>query len=362
MNSSKKARKNVKAQKKKQPKRNPKIWIISASILIVLLVGSILFDQLYQRVLLSINGDKYRQNDLGYYFYSVEAQYDSYVQFLGSRYWDMQIDQTSGKTVRDQAMDEAINSALYNEVMYREAVSAGYSLNADENETIATKVTSLLTDESTKNIMKKNKFKEAYLTTNIGKITLVERYQKDLIDALDIDDEAIKAEINFEDYKQYDIEYLFVSTKDVDEEGSSVDKSEEDKKEALSKINSYYEEAKASKDFSTILPEDEKDVVFNSDTFLDSDDKYTEDLEAKIMAMNIDEVSEVIEAENGYYIIRMVNNASTDSYDNAVKTAITNAETEAFNPVYSDILAKYDYKINGKALQRLVMGNITIRN
>ena len=68
------------------------------------------------------------------------------------------------------------------------------------------------------------------------KNTLANRYEQDIIDTFDIDEEAIKAEFDYEEYRQYDIEYLNISTVVYDEEkGSNVPVSEDDKKLLLIK-------------------------------------------------------------------------------------------------------------------------------
>jgi len=73
------------------------------------------------------------------------------------------------------------------------------------------------------------------------------------------------------------------------------------------------------------------------------------------------DVSKVYEEKDkGYYLVRMVDNNSSESYDTAVKKAISDAENAGFTEVYNTLLAKHTYKINTKALAKYTMGSITL--
>jgi foldase protein PrsA len=360
VNSSKKSIKYPKQEVKQAKKINPKVWIITSTVLIVALIGSLLFDQLYKRSIITINGDKYYLEDLAYYFYGVESSYDYFNQMFGGQYWDMVIDQSTGESIRDIALEEAVDTSLYNEILYREAIAQGYTLTDDEKETIEEDVSSLMDEQLTEGTIKKAGFTKEYLTDVLGKTTLVERFKQDTIDALNIDDEAIKAEIDFEEFRQYDVEYLFISTEKDDEDGKSIPMDETEKSAAYEKINSYYTKAKETEDWTTLIPEEEEDVIYKEDDFIKKDTAFSDELENIIMAMDNNTISEILEDESGYYVVRMINNRSTERYDDEVEAAIEEAEEEAFEEAYEELLKNFDYKINNSALRRLRMGTITL--
>ncbi|HBI73723.1 MAG TPA: hypothetical protein DEG06_04985 [Lachnospiraceae bacterium] len=360
MNNSKKTIKYPKQEKKEKKRINPIIWIISSIVLVVALVGSLLFDQLYKRVILTIDDDKYYMEDLAYYFYGVESAYDYYNQMLGGQYWDMVVDKSTGSTTRDMAMKEAINSSLLTEIMYREAVAQGLSLTEEEKETVKKNVNSMLDEQLSKDVIKKNGFTKEYLTNVMNKTTLASRYRQEIIDSLDIDDKGIKAGIDYDKYRQYDVEYVFLSTEKKGDDGKTVPMEEAEKAAALDKFNGFYEKALKAKDWSDLIPKEEKDIVYRKDSFIESGTTFSDDLKAKIIKMENDTISEVLEDESGYYFVRMINNNSAESYDDAVKESITKAENEGFTKVYNEIAKKYQYKINTKALRRYKMGNITL--
>lgn len=362
MNNSKKTIRGPEKSKKTRITTNPKIWIITSIVLAVLLIGAILFDQLYERVIITVDEEDYHLSDLTYYFYNVESQYDYINQLYGGQYWDMTANEEGTITVRDIAKEEAVSSALYNEIMYREAMDAEYTLTKEETDKVTTDVASILYEQNlSEELIKANGFTGEYLTDVLTKIALAARYRQDVVDSLDIDDAAIETGFKYEDYRQYDIEYLFISTQTTDDEGNTVAVSDDLKKSAFDKISAKYEEALKTEDWSALVPEDETELKYQTGNFLASGTDFSDEFEALMMAMENNEVSEVYEDEKGYYIVRMINNKSFKSYDKAVGDAITKAEDEAFQTKYTeDILPKHTYDVNEKALRPLRMGTITL--
>lgn len=340
-------------------------WIIASAVLVLALVVAMLFDQLYAPTLVKVDSKKYNVYDLAYYLYSVESNYEYYDSMFGGNgaYWDITYDQTTGATMRDAAKDEAIQSAIGIEILYNQAVSENYALTDEEKESIDTQVDNLWNNQLTSSVISKNRFTKAKLSNILGKTTLANRYRNDRIAALNIDEEAIKAEINFEDFRQYDVDYLYLSTKITDDEGETTDMTEDEKKAALDKITEVLDQAATTEDWSTLLPEDETDINYTEDYgFTKTTGTFSDDLKAEIMTMNNGDVSDVLEdPEKGYYIVKMVNNNSTESYDAEVENAITTEENEQFNALYeAEILPNHSYTIYEKALDRYTMGSIAL--
>ncbi len=364
MNNSKKLRtKKVKEVKlsEKPITTISKPWLITSIVLVVLLIGGLLFDQIYEPTLMSIDGKKYHLSDVGYYFYGVEYGYDYYDQMFGGGYWDYVTDEDTGETMRDVAKQDAIDQTLQYEILYNEAVSQGYELTSDEKNTISDNVTSLLSGQLSASVIDKNDFTKSYLTKILSKETLADRYRTDTIDTLDVDDDAIKEGINYDDYRQYDIETIYISTQTTDEDGNTVDVSADEKSAAYDKLSSIYDSAKESDDWSTLLGDDEEDLKYKTDSFIETDSTYSDDFEKMMMAMDNGAISDIYEDTTGYYIVRMVNNNSSESYDNAVDQAITDAENQAFDDYYtSTVEPKHTYTLNDKNLDKLTMGSITL--
>ena len=362
MNSSKKIKiKKTQAEEKKEEKKLSKPLLYVSAVLIVLLIAAVSFDQLYERTILSIKGDKYKMDDLTYYFYNIESQYESINQMFGG-YWDMTFDENSSTTVRDMAKDEAIQSALYTEILYKEAVSQGYTLTEEEKTALDANVDNLLTNVIPEAVAEKNDFDKEYLTEALRKSMLVESFKKDKINSFAIDEAAIKAGVSQEDYRQYDIEYLFISNTKTDDEGTSVDLTEEEKTAAKDRLAGLVAQAKTTDTWTTLVPEGDTELIYQESFFTTIDTKFEETFKTMMMSMNNGDVSEVYETENGWYLVRMINNNSTESYDAEVESQIKAAQDEAFQELYQEIAATNDYKINYGALKSVIMGNHTLVN
>jgi foldase protein PrsA len=361
MNNSKKAIKNPKNESKiKKEVKSPTFWIVTSVILVVILLGGVAFDQLYKRVILTISGDKYNMDDLSYYFYEVESQYDYFDQlFYNGTYWD-QTNESTGQSNREAAKQEAVSESIYNEVLYKDAVANGYTLTDDEKKTAEKNADTFLTNDSNKAVVKKNHFTKKYLSDIMGKITLASRYRKDIIAKLNIDEDAVKATVNYDDYRRYEFEYLYISTKKTDADGKETDMTDTEKAAALDKIKAYNETAKTSTDWSKLLPDTEKDVQYVKNNFNSKSTNFEEDFRTKVAAMENNAVSDVFESNGAYYLVRMIDNNSSADYDTAVSNAITDAQNKAFTPKYQEIEKKYSIKLNDKELEKLKMGEVTI--
>lgn len=359
-----KSKKPIKvAAKKKQVTISPVIWIVVGTILGLALIVGILFDQLYKAPLVTIDDKKYYLDDMTYQFYTTESSYNYINQLYGGSYWDMPYSEGSDMTVRDYAKLETINNFIYETILYNEAIANGYTLTQEEIDKIDENIDSTLNDMGlSKSFIKKNGFTANYLKEVFTKNTLTNRYKQDVVDSFDIDDEAIKAGISYDTYRQYDIEYLFISTQKTNEEDSSqlsMDKLE--KEAALKKISELRQKALDAEDWSAIISEEEKELIYKTSSFLPKDDKFSQDLMNTMLEMENGEITEVVEEEDGYYVIRMINNNSSETYDRTVKDAITEKEEEAFAAEYTDnIYPKHTLELNNKAINNLRMGRITL--
>ncbi len=339
-----------------------KPWIVTSLVLVVVLIGALLFDQLYSPTLMTVDGKKYNVKDLSYYLYIVESKYDSYNSMFGGNYWDSPIKE-DGTTLRQEARKDAIAQALRATILYNEAVDKDYKLTDKEKKTVKTTVDNLLSKEIPKDIIKKNHFTRSFLTKMVEGTTLVSRFREDKLKEAKIDKDGIKAKISYDKFRQYDIEYLYAATETTDENGKTTQLSDEKKKEAQEKLNSYYEKAKTAKDWSKVVPTDETAIIYKASKFVKADEdssSFSDEFKTELTKMKNGAVSEVTKGTNGYYIVRMVNHNSSERYDSEVNTAITTAENQAFDKIYEGIKANHPNKLNNKAINRLKMGELTV--
>lgn len=363
MNKSKRTIKGPQKAKKKQFTVNPNIWKALALLLGVFIIVGVIVDQLYESPLLTIDGDKYYTKDLTYEFYNTESTYNYINQLYGGSYWDMPHGEVPNMTVRDYAKYETLNNVIYEQILYRQAIANGYELTEEEIDRIDGDISYTLNDQGlSEKFIEKNGFTREYLESVFTKNILASRYKQDIIDSFDIDDEAIKAGISYSDYRQYDIEYLYISTQKTNEEDySQIPMDDQEKSAAFDKILALRDEALNAEDWGSIIAEEEDEVKYRESNFLPTDSFFSEDLMKTVMAMENGDITELIEEEDGYYMIRMINNNSPQAYNTTVDEAIKEKEEEAFGQEYNNIiLPNYSFEINERALNNLRMGQITL--
>lgn len=312
-------------------------------------------------LVVTVGDQKVYLDEIMYYIFAVEAtgaSYDAaYQQYYGSSYWDMEY--SEGVTMRDQSKQYVMDTAIMYEILYGKAVEAGYALTDEEKTANQTKVTELLTN-ITEEQLKVTGFTEEVLLKTLEKVVVGEKYYNELIEGFDIDDQAITDTVNYEDYRQYDTEYLFVPTSSLDASYNKVDLSEDEKKAALDSITAALEKVNAGEEFSALAEADTK-LSTDALNFVYGDtNAETAYQDAAITLENDAYSTDIVETDYGYYIIKMVNNSSTESYDEAVSAAISTAEQDAFNAEYENIKKDYATTINTEVWDTIVMGKTTL--
>lgn len=346
--------------------------IIVVAVLLVATIGMIIWENLRPIYLLDIDGEKYKQKDVMYEIYEAEQtgsmMANLYTQLgYADDYWTMSLDE-SGATGATNAAAEAREAALMQFILYKEAKEAGYEATEEEKTKASEDAESTL--KNMEDAQKKaTGFTKESLTKVYTEYAVTERYKQDQIDELDIDDEAIKAEINYDQYKGYKVEHFYVSTNTTDDAGNTVAMDDAAKKKAYEELETVLKSAEGTDDWSKVIDAEDKDatVSYSSETLTSEElsdaenPVYSAEIDAAILKMENKGVGEIVEvAEDGYYVFRMVDNNSSEKYDEAVETAITDAENKAFDENYEKMLEKYEIKTYESNWEKLPFGSITI--
>lgn len=334
-------------------------------ILTVIICVIIAVEQLYEPTILTINEDKYQLSDVRYYIFTQEYQgYQSenfYQTYMQSSYLDQVTDEETGETNLDKIKAQTLENIIQAEVLYKEAVKEGYSIT-DEDRTNAETNLSQMKENLSSQMLRENGFSDSYLKKVLQKVEVVSRFQQDKIDSFDIDDEAIKAGIDYEDYHQYEIGVFKAgkTKKAEDSEEEAKPLPEEELKAAYDKLAALKDTVASSDELDKVLAEDEETITYTNEKIQADNTTYGKKNVKKIIKMNNGDVLDIFETEDAYYLVKMVDNKATESYDNAVDSAISTEENTKFEEYLEDLKKEYTIKENKEEWDALDFGYITM--
>lgn len=329
-----------------------------AVIVACVLVG---YDMLKPKVVLTVNEEKLTLKDVGYYIYQGEQQGNSmagvYQQFYGEGYDYWNAEDENGSTAADTLATTIMDEVSQDMVLYKTAVAKGYSATEDDTKTATEERDEIVKDLTKKQTMITGLSSDELYNTILKK-TVAARYKKDVIKDLNLDYDDITKDIKKKDYKQYDFGYYYVSTTTTDDEGNTKDLSDAEKEKLKKQMDELATKAATAEDFAKLLDTDEKTIQYTEEGQLIEKDGFDKKLDKIIKKMKVNEISEVLTGEEGYYIIKLKDNTSTESYDNAISEAKTSAEEEAFSEEYNNnILPDYTVEINYDVWDNVKIGS-----
>lgn len=289
--------------------------------------------------------------------YSMEVQGNSYAAFYKSQYgldyWNMEYDE-EGRTTSDVFKEETIAALIQYAVLHDCAVKNGMGLTAEEieeNIIFVEELKTLLTAEETE----RGGFTTENLREVCGWMMLGEKYYGMMTDSLGITKESVRETINKEDYKEYETEYLYLPFTYYDENYNICEESEEVKESRRAQMQDYYEQVAAGVTFEELAVADEA-LLHNTRTFLaDGEEAEASYMEAAVR-LEVGEVCAPIETEYGVYLIRMVDDACTKTYEATVEAEYELQRSEAFEAAYEVLLSEYEVQVNEEAWEDIILG------
>lgn len=295
------------------------------------------------------------------FIYSMEnmgAQYEYYYQlYYGSGFWDMAYDET-GITMRDVYKGYVMNSAVQYGILYQEALENGITLNEEEREENRDFVDQVFQAISAEELERAGFTREKLLET-AEMMTYAEKYYNFLIETYGITEEDVKKEINRDEYKEYETEYLYLSTSNYDSEYKLIERTEAETAENRAFMQGLLEQLKSGATMEEIKTAN-TGLTHTTRTFLADTTSVDEAYVEAASALENGEYSGVVETKYGYYIIKMLNNDCDTSYLAALDDAYGARVDEAFAKTYEELEKKYPQTVNEEAWEQIVLGQTII--
>lgn len=356
------------------PGKKPLILGAICVIVVIALCVGVGIQQLKPQRVLVVKDTKMTMDDMMYPIYERESQYlplnETYQYMMGSSVWDVayQGDDSSveqGTSNSDGLKIEIMNKETEYEILYQEAVNAGYKITDDEKKDAEAQA-----EEALKGLSSVQKLKlcisSKSLTSRFEKRIVADRYKKDQQENLnkEVDENSAIADISKEENRQYDIEYYYVLLSTTDSEGNTKELSKSDKKELADNIKALAKKAEKAKDFSKLIEDESKsDIKYNTGKFTEKSGwVFVSDKNLKkVKALKNGEISEpFIDDSTGYYVfVKMIDNNSTEAYQSECDKAIDAARQAKYDEWYKGIKDSYKVEINNEIWDEVTIGAVT---
>ena len=289
--------------------------------------------------------------------YSMEQQGNSYAAYYESQYgldyWEMEYDE-NGRITRDVFKEETMNALIQYAVLNDCAEKNGMELTYDEikeNISFVENLKRTLTAEETE----RGGFTTENLRETCEWMLLGEKYYGMMTDTLGVTEESVRKTIDIAKYKEYETEYLYLPTTYYGEDYSICEESQEVIQARRAQIQDCYDQVMEGATFEELAKADET-LVYNKRTFLAKGDGAEEFYKKVAMELEVGEVCAPIQTEYGVYIIRMLDDKCTKTYEATVAAEYETRRNEAFQAAYEVLLGTYEIQVNEEVWKDVILG------
>lgn len=289
-------------------------------------------------VVFTINGQKIFLDEVLYYVWQSEENnqvyYDSYEEKYKKSYWDSEI--VEGTTVRDSLKKELYDTIVRDNLLYQKAKKDGITLTSQEKEKCKedAKDELLSMDQEVKDTIGVT---EEFLIRMKEKRALFSNCFSAMLSKYKVTEEDVKVSFAPKDYKQLDIQTIGYSKFDYKEDGTKKARSKELCEMGRESLQEIAKQAKTAVDFNDLLQDPSSPLESEDISIIVGDSACDKQIEETAMSMKPGETSDIIETDNGYYIIRLLSNDKEDAYEEAKNEAVTHKKYEKFDADYAQM-------------------------
>lgn len=290
-------------------------------------------------------------DEMMYYIWQTETEYDSYNDYYeenyGVNFWEQ--DAGDGLTARDFIKDDVMDNVVQNYILWDQAVAAGITLTKEEQETSKTKAQEILTGftEKQKGTIQ---LSEERLTEILEKEALVDKFFNETLESYKVDEEQIRTELEEQMEKEYEVDAI------------SIPKDEllEDETNPYDAMNQMLEQAKITEDWSTLVEDSESPFIYETYTITENDTVCPEKIKREVFNQKTGDITPMIETEEEYVIVKIINDNATKSYETSIENAIENQKLTEFNTYYEELRNKYTIIIEEEVWGTIEIGTLTL--
>ena len=285
-----------------------------------------------ESVVMKVGSEPVRFSEVKDYCYFLKCQYEG---SFGEQLWEYPL--SKNETIGDQAKQEIVNMITQLKIICNTAKRQNVKLTADEMDEALRKAEELVGNAS--------KADKAEYSLNVQDIS--EIYQENaLADKMFyIATDDADTTVSDEEARQMSLQYIEVMTNGTDRNGTAIQMDQQAKKKALTRAQKLQTEAASRTDFQSFAQKNTD--AANVDLTIGKD---TDALESKVvenvMAMSDGQTSDVIEGEQGYYIVHCVKATDEEATYKKKEEIIKQRQTDMFMKKYAKWLEDQNVDIN----------------
>ncbi|MDE6636153.1 MAG: peptidylprolyl isomerase [Lachnospiraceae bacterium] len=288
-------------------------------------------------VVIAVGDEEATYRELLVYMYILK---DRYQDTLGDDIWNYRLD--NGKTFKSATMAQVVSLITELKIIGRKAEGLGISLTSDEKEDIRQYVEGLYNNISAEDI------EEYMLDTD----TMTRVYCENEIANRVYDSciNGVNTSINDDDSRQCKVWYIYLRTSGVNQSGVTVTLSEEE-------VNKRYKEAKKLlKSAKKKNPEDflsfaEANTESDSAELVFGKGDMSAEFEAAALALSEGQLSGVVTAPEGFYIIYCVDENDEELAAAKKEEMIAIAQKQNFEAQYGEWAAGFEVQVSELIMQ-----------
>ena len=264
-----------------------------------------------------------------FYARMMQGQYETYyAQLMGTTGEDMWAQEVSDGVTMEESMKDSVMTTLQNMYLISQHASE-YEISLTEDEQTAIEEAAQQfdadnTDEAKEAVSGYRQDIEKYLELATIQNKMIPKMQ-----------EGVNEEVSDEEAAQKAMQYLFFSYTTTDEEGNSVDLSDEEKATQKTNAQSLVDRVRGGEDIETVASE--LGVTVNTLTFDSETTSPNTDLIAAADALeNEGDVTDLIETDSGIYVGRLTSLLDREATDQEKENIISERQNEQYNSLLEE--------------------------
>lgn len=257
---------------------------------------------------------------------------DQYTSVFGEQILDEDID---GKSLSEQLKDTTLARLAQIKAITLLAGNMGISLSESQEMAI-----SKAADEYLSSLSEKERN-----ALGITKEIIAELYREYALSTLCYSEitKDVNPEVSDDDARAVTVKHILIKTYSKDSSGNVVEYTPSQKADAKYLAGAVLSKLRAGDDFDQLCDEYNED---EQDTYSFCKGEMPQSYEDAAFDLETDEISDIVETEYGYHIIKCINTLDREATDRNKEKIILQKKDEAFNSVYDDFIKTIYSNIN----------------